>query len=88
MGKKRIRKNYTSKGNHSSVSRNTVTLTKRNVSECDKALAKVAAWKSGKNPWITVPNPVRTDRSRPFVKIRANTVYGDPKGRRNYGEEE
>lgn len=78
MGKKRIRKAYTSKGVHSNVAASTVSLVRRGRSELDKAINKLAAWRAGKNPWITVPGPSRKEA---FVRVRANALYGDPKRR-------
>lgn len=76
MGKKVKRKTYTSKGQRDSVARSTVNATRRDAPEIDKALHKVAAWRAGKNPWITVPG---TQSNQRFVKVRANALYGDPK---------
>lgn len=76
MGKKRIRKSYTSKGQHSNVAKSTLSAIRRGVSEVDKALNKLAAWKAGKNPWITVPGP---SKNMQYIKVRANAVYGDPR---------
>ena len=76
MGKKVKRKTYISKGQRDSVSRSTVKAARQDVSEFDKALHKVAAWRAGKNPWITVPG---TQSNQKFVRVRANSVYGDPK---------
>lgn len=76
MGKKRIRKSYTSKGLNSNVAKSTLKAVRRSVPEVDKALNKLAAWKAGKNPWITVPGPSSNMR---FVKVRANALYGDPR---------
>ena len=76
MGKKMKRKTYVSKGQRDSVSRSTVKAVKRDTSELTRALNKLAAWKAGKNPWITVKG---TASNQQFVKVRANSVYGDPK---------
>lgn len=76
MGKKKIRKTYNSKGERSSVSRVNLSLAKSAVSEVDRALNKVAAWKAGKNPWITVPGP---SKNMSMVRKRANDMWGDPR---------
>ena len=78
LGKKRHRSAYTSKGQRANVSRETVKLAAAGVSEYDKALNKVRAWRSGKNPWVNVNG----------IKIKSNILWGDPKGRRTSGEEE
>ena len=76
MGKKVKRGAYTSKGQRPSISRDTVKLVERGVSEVVKALNKVEAWRKGKNPWITVPGPSKKEA---WVRVRANSVYGDPR---------
>ncbi len=76
MGKKRTRSTVVSKGERNSVSRATVKLVRKGRSELDKALNKLAAWKAGKNPWITVPGP---SKNMAFVRVRANNLWGDPR---------
>lgn len=78
MGKKRIRKSITSKGERRNVAANITAAVKRDTSPIDKALHKLAAWRAGKNPWITVANGSR-GTNQPFIKVRANSYYGDPK---------
>lgn len=75
MGKKRTRKTVTSKGQRRNVVAG-VKEVRQSVSGFDKALNKLEAWRKGKNPWITVPG---TASNKPFVKVRANHVYGDYK---------
>lgn len=84
MGKKRTRKSYTSRGIHSNVSNSTLALVRKGVSELDKAMNKMKAWRAGKNPWITVENKDRKS-NRPFYKVRANELYGNPKTSTSYG---
>ena len=76
MGKKVKRKTYVSKGERNSVARSTVNAVRRDRSPIEKALNKLAAWRAGKNPWITVKGP---SKNMPFVKVRANSLYGDPR---------
>lgn len=82
MGKKRHRKTKTSKGLRSSISRSLITATHQAVANVDKMMNKVDAWLDGKNPWITVSNPVSVP-DRPFIKVRANSLWGDPRSRYN-----
>lgn len=79
MGKKRIRKVYTSKGIHSAVSNATTRAVRLVKPAFDKALDVVKAWKIGKNPWVTIKNPDARQTNMPFIKVRANTYYGDHK---------
>lgn len=75
MGKKRTRKTTTSKGLRRSVVAG-VKEVRQSVTDFDKTLNKIEAWRKGKNPWITVPGPSSNKR---FVKVRANNLYGDYK---------
>ena len=75
MGKKRIRKTQTSKGQRRSIVAG-VKEARRERCDFQKALNKVDAWKKGQNPWVTVPG---TQSNMRFVRVRANSVWGDPK---------
>lgn len=78
MGKKRIRKTYRSAGIHSNVAKSTLKAVRASIPLIDKELNKLKAWREGKNPWITVENKERKS-NRPFYKVRANELYGNPK---------
>jgi len=80
MGKKRTRTKVVSKGQRRSIVAG-VKEVRQARSEGEKAYNKLKAWKKGQNPWITVAGPSSDKR---FIKVRANTVYGDPK-RASYG---
>jgi hypothetical protein len=75
MGKKVKRKTYVSKGERRSIVGG-VKEARRDRSEVSKALNKLAAWRKGQNPWITVPGPSAKER---FIRVRANNLWGDPK---------
>ncbi len=75
MGKKRIRKTQTSKGQRRSIVAG-VKEVRRDRSEFEKTNNKLEAWRKGQNPWITVPG---TQTNMRFVKVRANNLWGDPK---------
>ncbi len=76
MGKKVKRKTYVSKGQRHSVARSTVKAVRNGRSELDKGLNQLAAWRAGKNPWITIPGPASNMR---MVRVRANAAWGDPR---------
>jgi hypothetical protein len=80
MGKKTTRAAKTSKGERRSVAKSTVQMVRRNRSVSNKLLNRANAWRAGKNPWITIAGP---SPDKLFVRVRANTVYGDPKHTRN-----
>lgn len=75
MGKKRTRSAMTSKGERRSAVAG-VKLVRQARTELEKGLNKVAAWRAGKNPWITIPGP---GPSQLFKRVRANNEWGDPK---------
>lgn len=75
MGKKRTRSAKTSKGERRSIVAG-VKEVRRDVSAFAKNAHKLDAWRLGKNPWITVPGTASNAR---FIRVRANTVYGNPK---------
>lgn len=86
MGKKRYRSGYTSKGQRSNVSKSTLQLVSRGRDGIEKAMNKLEAWRRGQDPWITVTGPSSNMR---FVRVRASSIWGDPKKARGiYTREE
>lgn len=75
MGKKRLRKSVTSKGQRRSIVAG-VREVRASKSPIEKAMNKLNAWKKGQNPWVTVPGPSSSAR---FIRVRANTAWGDPR---------
>lgn len=43
----------------------------------EKHLIKLEAWARGQNPWVTVDND--GSKNKPFIRKRANEVWGDPR---------
>jgi hypothetical protein len=37
------------------------------------------AWLAGRNPWVTIPNPNTSDTKARYVRVRAETEWGDPR---------
>lgn len=74
MGKKKLRKKYTSAGKRTNHAHGILQEMKSKRSYLDKLENKIAAWKAGKNPWVTVAT---TQKNKPFVRVRANEYYGD-----------
>ena len=78
MGKKRCRKAYVSKGSRRNVA-NGVGLVRKDGKEGRRSFNELAAWRAGKNPWITVVNSVKQQTNMKFIRVRANDLYGNPK---------
>ena len=50
---------------------------------CIRDRYKVDAWKAGKNPWVTVPNKGGDQAKMPYVRVKANTYWGNPNAKVN-----
>ena len=75
MGKKRTRSTTVSKGERRNIVAG-VREVRQGRSAAEKALNKLEAWRTGKNPWITVLGPSKKEA---FIRVRANNLYGDPR---------
>lgn len=73
------REKYISKGKHSNVASGTLTAMRRAVGGADRLLNTKRAWKAGKNPWLTISNPNKSETNRLFIRVRSNEHWGDPK---------
>lgn len=70
---------YVSKGERRSIARDVCKAVKRDRSVIDYWMIKQRAWLKGQNPWIVVPNGNTSDTRARFVRVRAETEWGDPK---------
>jgi hypothetical protein len=70
---------YTSKGERKNVNPSVAKAVKQERTYLDKMVLKQKAWAKGQNPWITVPNGNTADTRARFVRVRANSEWGDPK---------
>ena len=71
-------KGFVSKGEHSNVSKHTRKLMRRQTTELQTALNKQEAFKQGKNVMLTIPNPNKKERNKPFIRVNAKEVWGNP----------
>lgn len=76
MGKKRSRSSKSSKGERRSIAKSVCKAVARDRDPFDKAMNVIRAWREGRNPWVTIPT---TSKKEPFVRVKANAYYGDPK---------
>lgn len=70
---------YVSKGERKSVKPSVSKAVRRERSEIDYWVTKQKAWAKGQNPWIRVPNGNTSDTKARYVRVRSNTVWGDPR---------
>ena len=80
MGKKKSRATQTSKGERRNVSRKILKAVRRErrADDVGRLITLTEAWKSEKNPWLTVPNPNTKETNKKFVRIRSNDYWGRP----------
>lgn len=79
MSAPKTKSKYISKGERSNVSRSLCKAVKRDRSVIDYWITKQKAWLKGLNPWIVVPNANTADTRARFVRVRAETEWGDPR---------
>lgn len=68
-------KTYVSKGERKS------SMKTRSQNLSDKTINKQKAWLKGQNPWVTIENPNKEQTNKPFIRVKANELWGNPKER-------
>jgi len=48
------------------------------MDDVGRIITLTEAWKSEKNPWLTVPNPNKKETNKRFIRVRANDYWGRP----------
>jgi len=71
-----------SKGERVSVDPSVTKAVRNGRSAVEKMLNKQKAWKAGRKVNLVVPNLGDDAKKRPFIKVNANEVWGDPKRNR------
>jgi hypothetical protein len=79
MGKKRLRKARQSKGQRSLVSSGLTQAVRSERTYLDKLDGIIKAWEAHRNPWITIPNPSKAETNKPFIRVRTNDYWYNPK---------
>lgn len=79
MSAPKTKTKYVSKGERENVSSDLTKAVKRERTAVDYWTIKQKAWLAGKNPWIRVPNGNTTDTRARYVRVRAETEWGDPR---------
>lgn len=73
MGKKRQRASETSKGIHGGPMKT------RDRSPATRMLNQRIAWREGRNVVLTIPNPSKSETNKPFIRVNAREIWGDPR---------
>ena len=71
-------KGLVSKGERPNVAKDTRKLMRGKVTALQTALNKQEAFKQGKNVMLTIPNPNKKERNKPFIRVNAKEVWGNP----------
>ena len=76
-------KGFISQGQRPNVSRDTRNIMRREylANDLSVSLNKQKAWAAGKNVMITIPNPIKSETNKPFVRVPATHVWGKPGGK-------
>lgn len=78
MSAPKTKTKYVSKGERK-ANRQISKAVKRDRTSVEKYAILQKAWLKGKNPWVTIPNPNTADTKARFVRVRAETEWGDPR---------
>lgn len=79
MSAPKTKTKYVSKGERSNTSKSLSKSIKRERTPIDYWTIKQKAWLKGQNPWIRVPNGNAMDTRARYVRVRAETEWGDPR---------
>jgi hypothetical protein len=52
---------------------------KKDKSRYERTLNQMTAFRRGKNVVLTIPNPSKTERGKPFIKVNAKDVWNNDK---------
>ena len=75
MGKKSSRTSQTSKGERRSVANGLGD----NRTELKKMLDKMDAFRKGKNVMLTIPNPIKSETNKTFIRVNAKEKWRNDK---------
>ena len=79
-GKRSSGKNYVSKGERPSVSKNILKSIRLDYMQTDARLAnQVKAWRAHKDVMLTIPNPDKKNTKERFLRVPAIDVWGYPR---------
>ncbi len=83
MGKKKSRATQTSKGIHcQKPNRYSKQQRREYVGSMVEGKNKRDAWAKGKRVMLTIANPNNNETNKPFIRVPANEVWGDWRGKK------
>jgi len=78
MGKK-SRAQYTSKGQRRNVSKWVRKQARKETTPLQRTLNQQVAFRKGKNVMVTIPNPIKSETNKPFIRVNAKEIWKSPK---------
>ena len=75
MGRGKSRDSYTSKGERRNVSKKWTKILRLERKENEGLYNQFDAYLKGKNVELTVPNPLKSETHKPFIKIKAKQYW-------------
>jgi len=79
-GKRSKNNNYVSKGQRLNVRKDICKAQRRDylANKLDVVANKIAAWKTGKAVFLTIPNPNKNETNKRFIRVPATQIWGNP----------
>ena len=74
MGKK-SRAQYTSKGQRRNVSKWVRKQARKETTPLQRTLNQQVAFRKGKNVMVTIPNPIKSETNKPFIRVSAKEIW-------------
>ena len=78
MGKK-TRESQMSKGERRNVSAWSVKASRKETTELTRIMNKLKAFRLGKNVVLTIPNPIKSETNKPFIRVNAKEKWRNEK---------
>jgi hypothetical protein len=79
MSAPKTKTKYTSKGERNNTDRALSNSIRRERSPIEFWQHKQKAWLKGRNPWIVTDNPNTAETNKKKIRVRAETLWGDPR---------
>ena len=76
MGKK-SRAQYTSKGQRRNVSKWVRKQARKETTPLQRTLNQQVAFRKGKNVMVTIPNPIKSETDKPFIRVSAKDKWNN-----------